>query len=273
MTAASPGRIEPGASAPGEPRPARPRPARALLHWGLDAVMALAGALVLAVALALARAAWLGLRGDGPEGGGLSAALAAPGPLFGIATAVVSLGLPALVLAWLRRPALPQTGALAAWRTPSTWLWSAAIGCAMFALSALALTGLRRAGIEVSPSNQALVAAAARDHPFVLVAFAVGLAPLYEELLFRRVLFARLWAAGLPGVGIALSGLLFALFHEPPLLSGQPAAASAVLWLAYGTMGAAFAWVYRHTGTLWAAIGAHAVNNALGCAALFLTAA
>jgi membrane protease YdiL (CAAX protease family) len=34
--------------------------------------------------------------------------------------------------------------------------------------------------------------------PLFLVLFAVVLAPAYEELLFRRVLFGRLWKAGRP---------------------------------------------------------------------------
>jgi membrane protease YdiL (CAAX protease family) len=33
-------------------------------------------------------------------------------------------------------------------------------------------------------------------------------------------------------------------------------------------MGGLFAWVYRRTGTLWAAIGAHAINNLIASALL-----
>ena len=33
-------------------------------------------------------------------------------------------------------------------------------------------------------------------------------------------------------------------------------------------MGAAFAWLYQRTGTLWAPIAAHALNNAIALAAL-----
>ena len=33
-------------------------------------------------------------------------------------------------------------------------------------------------------------------------------------------------------------------------------------------MGAAFCWLYRRTGTLWAAIAAHALNNAVALAAM-----
>jgi hypothetical protein len=46
------------------------------------------------------------------------------------------------------------------------------------------------------------------------------------------------------------------------------AAGIAQLWLVYGGMGAAFCWLYRRTGTLWAAITAHALNNAVALAAL-----
>ena len=52
----------------------------------------------------------------------------------------------------------------------------------------------------------------------LVVLFAVVLAPLYEELLFRRVLFGRLWHAGWPVLGIALSSVIFALVHAALLL-------------------------------------------------------
>jgi uncharacterized protein len=97
----------------------------------------------------------------------------------------------------------------------------------------------------------------------------VVLAPAYEELLFRRVLFGRLLAAGRPVLGIVLSSLAFALLHEIPGLSGNGVLAICQLWLVYGTMGAAFAWLYWRTGSLWAAILAHGLNNAIAMAALY----
>ena len=46
-----------------------------------------------------------------------------------------------------------------------------------------------------APTNLPLMEQALANYPLLLVVFAVFLAPAYEELLFRRVLFGRLWAA------------------------------------------------------------------------------
>lgn len=118
------------------------------------------------------------------------------------------------------------------------------------------------------PSNQALIEAVGVEFPVALLVFVVLLAPAYEELLFRRVLFGRLWAAGRPLLGLVLSSVLFACMHEMPGLGGSGPLAGALLWGCYAAMGALFAWVYWRTGTLWAAVGAHAVNNAIAGALL-----
>ncbi len=79
-------------------------------------------------------------------------------------------------------------------------------------------------GIEPVPTNLALMQSAIARFPLFLMLFAVVLAPAYEELLFRRVLFGRLWKAGRPWLGIVLSSLAFALIHEIPGTSanGRP---------------------------------------------------
>ena len=104
--------------------------------------------------------------------------------------------------------------------------------------------------------------------PLLLIFVAVLMAPLSEELLFRRVLFGRLWAVGKPMAGLVASSLLFALMHEIPGTTSAPWPMNLVLLLFYALMGASFAWIYRRRGTLWAAILAHATNNLLACAML-----
>jgi len=96
----------------------------------------------------------------------------------------------------------------------------------------------------------------------LLLLFAVVLAPIYEEMLFRRVLFGRLWRDGWPLLGAVCSAVLFAFMHEPPLVGDKALAAQLPLWLVYTCMGLAFAWVYRRTGSLVAPIIAHGLNNA-----------
>ena len=67
---------------------------------------------------------------------------------------------------------------------------------------------------------------------------------------------------------MALSSVIFALVHEMPGLNGKPAGSTAFLILVYAGMGAIFAWVYRRTGTLWAPVAAHILNNAIALAVL-----
>src|SRR3546814_7665495 len=85
-------------------------------------------------------------------------------------------------------------------------------------------------------------------NPALLLLVVALLAPAYEELLFRRVLFGRLWAAGRPLLGIVLSSVAFACMHELPGTGGNGLLAGALLWTCYAMMGALFAWVYRRTG-------------------------
>lgn len=91
----------------------------------------------------------------------------------------------------------------------------------------------------------------------------VGGASLSEELLFRGVIFAglrksmSLWPAAL------ISSLLWALLH----LAGANLAVVAVLAI----FGLVLAWLYERTGSLWAPICAHAINNSLAVLVLFLT--
>lgn len=194
-----------------------------------------------------------------------------PGALAQMLMALVSTALPALVLYFWRRRASAQervAGRLAL-RRPATWGWVLTVAVGVFMFSSLASATAEHLGIKPVPTNLPLMEQALAQWPLFLVVFAVLIAPAYEELLFRRVLFGRFLAAGRPWLGIVLSGMAFALLHEVPGVSGNGPAAICQLWLVYGVMGAAFAWVYWRTGTLWASIAAHGLNNATALAALY----
>ncbi|AAM34897.1 conserved hypothetical protein [Xanthomonas citri pv. citri str. 306] len=199
------------------------------------------------------------------------AAIGQPGVMVQLLTALVSTATPALLLYYWRRRATPaeQTASRAAARRASTWGWTALIAAAVFLLSNLVSVAASALGIKPVPTNLPLMKEALQQWPLALTLFAVIIAPAYEELLFRRVLFGRLLAAARPWLGIVLSGAIFALVHEVPGISGNGPAAIAQLWLVYGSMGAAFAWLYWRTGTLWAPIAAHGINNATALAALY----
>ena len=252
------------------PLPATPvKPA--LRAFALDAVLALLLVFGLSIAGVAVWAMWQGVKLglDHQAGGADPAQLAARiGEPQGIALVVISVlatASAALLLYLWRRPATPAERAAshAAARRPATWGWAVLAGLGAFAFSAASTVLAGQAGVEPVPTNQALIEAVGTHHPVLLLVFVALLAPAYEELLFRRVLFGRLWAAGHPLPGLLLSSALFACMHEVPGLGANPLFASSLLWLCYAVMGALFAWVYRRTGTLWAAVGAHAVNNAI----------
>ncbi|CAD2250885.1 lysostaphin resistance A-like protein [Xanthomonas arboricola pv. juglandis] len=201
----------------------------------------------------------------------IMATIGQPGVLVQLLTALVSTASPALLLYYWRRRATADEhrASRAAARRASTWGWTALIAVGVFLLSNLVSVAASALGIKPVPTNLPLMEEAIKQWPLALVVFAVAIAPAYEELLFRRVLFGRLLAAGRPWLGIALSSAIFALVHEVPGVSGNGPAAIAQLWLVYGGMGAAFAWLYWRTGTLWAPIVAHGVNNATALAALY----
>lgn len=94
----------------------------------------------------------------------------------------------------------------------------------------------------------------------------VVIAPITEEMVFRKFLLARFLKSGYPLLGIALTSVLFGLMHEPFPGAGQSIAGWALLLLNYSVMGALFAAAYCLTGRVLAAILAHATNNFIATA-------
>jgi uncharacterized protein len=149
-------------------------------------------------------------------------------------------------------------------------LFALLTGAGLFFTTLILTNVLQWAGIGSKPGNQEILQNLSMQWPLLTIVFAVLLAPIFEELLFRKILFARLAQANHIVLAYFISGLLFALMHEPSPINGFADWLSKLLL--YGGMGAAFAWVYRKTGKLWPAILAHAANNVLGMSALMLMA-
>lgn len=84
-------------------------------------------------------------------------------------------------------------------------------------------------------------------------------APLVEEPLFRGVVFRGLASAVPAWAAVAVSGFLFALVHV-----------NAATFLPLWYLGAAFAWLYRRTGTILAPMALHALFNGVNLALLFI---
>lgn len=151
--------------------------------------------------------------------------------------------------------------------TKKSALLAVGTGVFLFLFTLVLTNALEYAGLGSKPSNQALLQNFSAQWPIAVVLFTVILAPVFEELLFRKLLFARLAQANYIVTAYFLSGILFALMHEPSPTNGN---ADWLLKLAtYGFMGVVFAWVYKKTGKLWSAILAHASNNLLGMLVLF----
>lgn len=93
----------------------------------------------------------------------------------------------------------------------------------------------------------------------VLAFSALALAPLGEELLFRRQLFRRLLARVGPAPAFFASSLLFAAVHMN--LQGL---------VVYAWLGLVFARVYAVTGRLGTAVAVHLGNNSVTLAFLLL---
>ncbi|MCW0423850.1 CPBP family intramembrane glutamic endopeptidase [Xanthomonas sacchari] len=259
--------------------PARPR--RPILGFFLDVLLA---AVVLLAVSVLSGLVWGVIRGfqlamelkaQGVPADRLAALVAQqvgqPGALAQLLIALVSTLSAALLLYFLRRPA-SAAERRASWhaaRAPATWGWVLLVAVGVFVGSATISALAAQIGIKPVPTNLPLMQDAMAQMPLFLCVFAIVIAPAYEELLFRRVLFGRLWDAGRPRLGMLLSGAAFALVHEVPGTTGNSLAATAQLWLVYGGMGVAFAWLYKRTGTLWASIAAHGLNNAIAVAGLY----
>ncbi len=175
--------------------------------------------------------------------------------------------LAALTVYFWRRRATPaeRQASRAAAAKPRTWIEAIGLGVGLFLLSTALMWSLERIGHLPNPSNMALLEAVLAYSPALLLLVTVVVAPLSEELLFRRVLFGRLWAAGKPGAGMIASSVLFAFAHEVPGTTGTPWSMTLILLLFYAGMGMSLAWIYRRTGTLWAPIATHATNNLLAC--------
>lgn len=141
-------------------------------------------------------------------------------------------------------------------------------GASLFLITLAITNALEFADLGSKPSNQAMLQDFSKQWPIAVAIFAVVLAPVFEELLFRKLLFARLAQADHLITAYLLSSLLFALMHEPSPTNGITD------WLfklfIYGLMGAVFAWIYKKTGKLWPAILAHASNNLFGMLTLIL---
>ena len=126
-----------------------------------------------------------------------------------------------------------------------------------FAL-ALLMQALGAPVVEQTLVTEITASADLRRPELAMLCFsALALAPLAEELFFRRQLFGRIRRGGGPFAAYLASALIFAAFHNN--LQGLVV----YLWL-----GVVFASAYARTGRISAAIAVHFGNNAFTLVAL-----
>ncbi len=124
--------------------------------------------------------------------------------------------------------------------------WTVAFVVMTVALCKVALPGLWALCV---PAEQADTAG---DEPvWMMLIFGVLLAPVFEELLFRRDIFSLMLKRFSLGWTVALSALLFAAVHG---YSAQGFVSCLVVGLLLGVLMA-------RTGSLWACVAAHMLCN------------
>lgn len=215
-------------------------------------------AVLAAIALGALRQAGIDLGPAQPAVGGMPA-LFVPISLFGTVLAGIALWalhrhrLPAAARPWTPRLALTVLGV--------------AVALQAAAIVFTALT--EQLGTPTAGSNLAIIDAAFAGAPALTLLMTVLLAPLGEELVFRRVLLHRFAHARRPWLGLAVTSLGFALIHEP--LPGDRALLAWGLTLAtYASLGLGFGLLYLRSGRLDAVVFAHVLVNAVGMGLLLL---
>ena len=128
----------------------------------------------------------------------------------------------------------------------------------------------RLTSLAVTPRvnlNDTAISTQIADAPRTTFLIVVVLAPFVEEVLFRGLVFGNLREKS-RAVAYLVSCLLFAALHVWQFaLSGRDVT-YLLLMVQYLVPGAVLCWAYEHSGTLWSAIGVHAVANGLSALAM-----
>ncbi|MDY0022718.1 CPBP family intramembrane glutamic endopeptidase [Arenimonas caeni] len=263
------------APAPGAPPPLpAPRPSNPWTGLALDVVLAVAGILIVSTLLIAPLVAIEAFR-QSAAGQAIAdgdALVQAALPQITVAAIVTTLVV-GLLAWWLRgrrlappAPRLSLAGASAL---------AVLAGVLVQGIALAAMQGLQAVAGEgpATPSNAAPILALQQASPVLTWLMVVVVAPLGEELLFRRVMLHRFMVAGRALAGLVVTSLLFAATHE----LGQGDGHSLLHWLGliavYTGMGMGFGAVYLRTGRLSSAVLAHAACNATAMAAMAFSGA
>lgn len=267
---------------PSDPSPVMPPlpPARPwggfLLDMLLSVVIVIAATIVGMMVWGVMQGIRVASSGELPAGGdskALAHAIGEPGGVTMLLVGSLSMLAAAVIIYFWRRRATPteRVQSRQAASQVRTWVEAIGLGIGLFAFSSGLMWLLERIGNVPEPTNMKMLQEALAFSPWLLLGVAVLLAPLSEELLFRRVFYGRFQDAGKPLTGMWVTGALFALMHEIPGTTASPWPMALVLLAFYWLMGMSLAWIYRRSGTLLSPVLTHATNNLLACIMLIAT--
>jgi len=187
---------------------------------------------------------------------------------------VVTVPLAALIslyLAWRCWPALwslspPPGFGMARPSSPAFYLAALACGLLLPPLGGLVTQWLAH-GQPVTQNVEQMGHSATPGLRLALALMVVSVGPLVEEVLFRGVLLSALLRRLPLGWSVAACVLLFGAAHLPGLHFKWYALPDLML------LAVALCWLRLKSGSLWPAVLAHGVNNAVAMVALFASLA
>jgi membrane protease YdiL (CAAX protease family) len=144
-------------------------------------------------------------------------------------------------------------------------LWSTVGWAALGMLAFYVLTAVYAVLVDPSAEQDVTDSLGADDGTLGLIAAGVMVmvvAPFAEETFFRGFFYRALRTRYSVLVGAAVNGLVFGAIHY-----GFDGADGLLILPPLAFLGAIFCLVYEKTGTLWATIGLHALNNAIAFSA------
>ncbi|MGP6452501.1 lysostaphin resistance A-like protein [Streptococcus dysgalactiae] len=133
------------------------------------------------------------------------------------------------------------------------WLW---IGLGLVSLFAVQIIGkmilVIEKGQQADTVNQSAILGVGM-HPILLVTLVGLVAPIVEEIVFRGLLYDKLFGPK-SYIGLMFSSFMFGLIHVPTDFGS---------WVIYGDMGLILGLVYRKTQKLEHVMLVHFLNNGI----------
>ena len=108
--------------------------------------------------------------------------------------------------------------------------------------------------------NDSQIVAILGDYPTLMFLGTAIFAPIAEELLHRGLVFGSLFQKSIP-LAYAASALLFASIHVAQYIGFYSPPYVALALVQYLPAGIIFAWTYQRSGSIFAPIMIHAINN------------